>query len=45
MYLCNLLKGGKFKYNEIKKTTGIPKTWLQLATAETPGAKINPQGM
>ena len=39
MIIYNLLKG-KFKQNEIKKTTGIPRTFLQLATAETPGAKM-----
>ena len=37
--ICTLLKG-KFKQNEIKRTTGIPRTFLQLATAETPGAKM-----
>jgi hypothetical protein len=39
IFICALLKG-KFKPNEIKRTTGIPRTFLQLATAETPGAKI-----
>ena len=37
--ICTLLKG-KFKQNEMKRTTGIPRTFLQLATAETPGAKM-----
>jgi len=37
---------GKYnKHTEIKRTTGIPRTFLQSATAETPGAKINPQGL
>ena len=36
---------GKFEHNKVKRTTGIPSTFLQSATAETPGAKINPQGM
>ena len=39
IFIFTLLKG-KFKQNEIKKTTGIPRTFLQLATAETPGAKM-----
>ena len=37
--ICTLLKG-KFKQNEMKRTTGIPRTFLQLATAETPGVKM-----
>jgi hypothetical protein len=30
---------------DLKKTTGIPRSFLKLSTAETPGAKLNPQGM
>jgi E3 ubiquitin-protein ligase RBBP6 len=29
---------------DLKKTTGIPRSFLKPTTAETPGAKINPQG-
>jgi len=29
---------------DLKKTTGIPRSFLTPSTAETPGAKINPQG-
>ena len=29
---------------ETKRTTGIPRSFLKPATADTPGAKINPQG-
>ena len=29
---------------DLKKTTGIPRSFLKPSTAETPGAKINPQG-
>lgn len=29
---------------EIKRTTGIPRSFLKPADANTPGAKINPQG-
>ena len=28
----------------IKRTTGIPRSFLKPATVDTPGAKINPQG-
>jgi hypothetical protein len=31
--------------SELKKTTGIPRSFLKPTTAETPGAKINPQGI
>ena len=30
--------------NNVKRSTGIPRSFLQPATADTPGAKINPQG-
>jgi E3 ubiquitin-protein ligase RBBP6 len=30
---------------ELKRTTGIPRSFLKPATSETPGAKINPQGI
>lgn len=30
---------------DLKKTTGIPRSFLKPSTAETPGAKLNPQGM
>ena len=30
--------------SDLKKTTGIPRSFLKPSTAETPGAKINPQG-
>ena len=55
-YKCNRCnQGGHFIYdfpqgknntlpNDIKRTTGIPRSFLKPATAETPGAKINPQG-
>ncbi len=29
---------------EVKKTTGIPRSFLKPASKDTPGAKINPQG-
>ncbi len=40
---CPLTKAG---YNgaELKKTTGIPRSFLVPADKTTPGAKINPQG-
>ena len=56
-YKCNRCnQSGHFIYDcpqgknsslpsELKRTTGIPRSFLQPATAETPGAKINPQGM
>ena len=31
--------------SEMKRTTGIPRSFLQPATVDTPGAKLNPQGM
>ena len=55
-YVCKLCqKTGHFIYDcpqatrdktsiEMKKTTGIPRSFLKPATADTPGAKINPQG-
>ena len=55
-YKCNRCnQGGHFIYdcpqgnkntlpNDIKRTTGIPRSFLKPATAETPGAKINLQG-
>ena len=30
--------------NNVKRSTGIPRSFLQPATADTPGAKINPHG-
>ena len=30
--------------NNVKRSTGIPRSFLQAASADTPGAKINPQG-
>merc|ERR1719412_2122919 len=56
-YKCNRCQqGGHFIYDcplgkniphmaDVKKTTGIPRSFLEPATAETPGAKINPQGI
>ncbi len=40
---CPLARAG---YNgaELKKTTGIPRSFLKPADKNTPGAKINPQG-
>ena len=54
-YKCNRCSlGGHFIYDcpqmrndmpsVVKKTTGIPRSFLQPATVDTPGAKINPQG-
>ena len=43
IYDCPL--NGKGPAPEIKRTTGIPRSFLQPATSETPGAKINPQGI
>jgi hypothetical protein len=40
---CMLAKGG-FMGNEIKRTTGIPRSFLKPASKDTPGVKINPQG-
>lgn len=40
---CILAKSG-FMGGEVKKTTGIPRSFLKPATIDTPGAKINPQG-
>ena len=37
---CPLAKSGQ----DIKKTTGIPRSFLTPADANTPGVKINPQG-
>ena len=45
IYDCPQVVKHIVKQNQIKRTTGIPSTFLQSATAETPGAKINPQGM
>ena len=30
--------------NNVKRSTGIPRSFLQPATVDTPGAKINPAG-
>ena len=30
--------------SNVKRSTGIPRSFLQAASADTPGAKINPQG-
>lgn len=54
-YKCNRCQqGGHFIYDcpqgkqampcDIKKTTGIPRSFLKPATAEIPGVKISPQG-
>ena len=54
-YVCKLCRSGdhfiydcplsnKDKALPRTKTTGIPRSFLKPATADTPGAKINPQG-
>ena len=52
-YTCNRCnQKGHFIYdcpegkkgNNVKRSTGIPRSFLQAASADTPGAKINPQG-
>jgi E3 ubiquitin-protein ligase RBBP6 len=40
---CVLAKSG-YLGGELKKTTGIPRSFLKPAHKDTPGAKINPQG-
>ena len=40
---CPLAKSG-INGGEIKKTTGIPRSFLKPTSKDTPGAKINPQG-
>ena len=35
---------GNYGMGEIKRTTGIPRSFLKPANMDTPGAKINPQG-
>ena len=40
---CPLVRSG-FNGGELKKTTGIPRSFLVPADKNTPGAKINPQG-
>ena len=41
---CPLLKKPNQLQNIVKKTTGIPRSFLEPVTADTPGAKINNQG-
>ena len=36
---------GSYGMGEIKRTTGIPRSFLKPANMDTPGAKINPQGI
>ena len=43
IYDCPLDKFAK-EGNSVKRSTGIPRSFLQAASADTPGAKINPQG-
>ena len=33
-----------FANNDMKRTTGIPRSFLKPAESNVPGAKINPQG-
>jgi len=40
---CPLARSGP-NGTEVKRTTGIPRSFLKPATLDTPGAKINPQG-
>ncbi|CAB4068862.1 unnamed protein product [Lepeophtheirus salmonis] len=42
---CALIKAGMGGQELKKKTTGIPRSFLKPANIDTPGAKINPQGM
>ena len=37
-------KGKANEGNNVKRSTGIPRSFLKAASADTPGAKINPQG-
>eukprot|EP00094_Tigriopus_californicus_P009686 TCALIF_09337-PA protein Name:"Similar to RBBP6 E3 ubiquitin-protein ligase RBBP6 (Homo sapiens)" AED:0.25 eAED:0.26 QI:0/0/0/0.66/1/1/3/0/608 len=41
---CPNTKTG-FLGSELKRTTGIPRSFLKPALKDTPGAKINPQGL
>ena len=52
-YTCNRCnQKGHFIYdcpkgkegNTVKRSWGIPRSFLKAASADTPGAKINPQG-
>ena len=47
-YVCNKcgLQGNHYSQDclGIKRTTGIPRSFLKPATVDTPGAKINRQG-
>ena len=52
-YTCNKCnQKGHFIYdcpkgkegNTVKRSWGIPRSFLKAASADTPGAKINPQG-
>ena len=40
-----VLARGSYGMGEIKRTTGIPRSFLKPASMDTPGAKINPQGL
>jgi E3 ubiquitin-protein ligase RBBP6 len=43
---CQLSRSGGYSGQgvEVKKTTGIPRSFLKPADKNTPGAKVNPQG-
>ncbi len=43
-YIRDCPQGKANESNNVKRSTGIPRSFLQPATADTPGAKINPQG-
>ena len=43
IYDCPQKKPGKSN-DTVKRSTGIPRSFLKTASADTPGAKINPHG-
>ena len=43
-FIYDCPKGKAGEGNNVKRSTGIPRSFLQAASADTPGAKINPQG-
>ena len=41
---ANMVPPNNGPNSNVKRSTGIPRSFLQAASADTPGAKINPQG-